>query len=276
MGKSSIIDMLLGKMRDLTRNSTPFAMEPIHLQLVPRDVSNQRLNANWECVDYGRLSGMIAYTSNKLFKGTEFQKGKGKDGRDGREDESEGGEEESHLASPLLSTSVSSAVHKAAPKREFSNATSRFFKLGQVFQKSQKLHQQESVNEPQRELASISTTLDNDPDNITKLFSDFLDGLHSKVLSSKEVGELLMSHSVRLIDSGGQPQFLELVSIFLSHISGFISVFKLSESLSDHGEVQFYKQGELTNEPYKSHYSHEQVIRHDLQVIQSEAAHRGV
>ena len=274
MGKSSVIDMFLGKQRDLIRNSTPVAKEPIHLQLV-RDISNQRLTANWESVDYVRLSGMVAHTSNKIYEGkvNVDQKEREKESGDGSEEGKEKREgiqsSTASSASAQLVTPLSTPAHKSVPKREFNNVASRFFfKLGQVFQGSQKSRQLQP--------ASISTSLEVDPDNLSQLFSDFLDGLHNKVMSSKEVGELLMSHSIRLIDSGGQPQFLELVSIFLSHISGFISVFKLSEPLSGHGKVAFYKQGEATNEPYESHYSHEQVIRHDLQVIQSEAARSGI
>ena len=282
MGKSSIMDMFLEEQRDLIRNSTPVAKEPLHLQLV-RDMSNKRLTGNWEIVDYGRLSGMIAYTSNKLIERRQKRIAEGKRSGDGNEDGKDEREEDlSSAAFTVSSQSLASpsgpATHKSVPKREFSNAASRFFfKLGQVFQGSQKSHQLQAVMQQEvEEPASISTSLEGDPDNLSQLFSDFLDGLHNKVMSSKEVGELLMSHSIRLIDSGGQPQFLELMSIFLSHISGFISVFKLSEPLSGHGKVAFYKQGEATNEPYESHYSHEQVIRHDLQVIQSEAACSGM
>ena len=40
--------------------------------------------------------------------------------------------------------------------------------------------------------------------------------------------------------------------------------------------MAFYKDGEQTCAPYESHYTNEQVIRHDLQVIQSEAARCGI
>ena len=72
-----------------------------------------------------------------------------------------------------------------------------------------------------------------------------------------------------MFDSGGQPHFHELISIFIRGLTGIISVFKLSECLAVHGEVAFYKEGVLTNDPYESYYTNEQVIRHDLQAIQS-------
>ena len=90
------------------------------------------------------------------------------------------------------------------------------------------------------------------------------------------IQEVLFSHSIRIIDSGGQPQFHDLLSIFIPELSGLVSVFKLCEPLAVRGEVAFYKDGEQTCAPYESHYTNDQVIRHDLQVIQSEAARCGI
>ena len=78
-----------------------------------------------------------------------------------------------------------------------------------------------------------------------------------------------------MVDSGGQPQFHEVVSIILPAVTGIVSVFKLSESLDVHGEVVFYEGGVQANDPYKSYLTNEQVIRHDLLTIQSEASRSG-
>ena len=275
VGKSSIIDMFLGKTRDLTRNSTPVAMEPLLLQPI-REVSTSLFTANWQVVNYERLSCMVAHTSNELHLKKLNKK---------REEQTEEAKKEEPTASALAATA---ATPKPDPKRDMRMIASHFFaKLGKVFRRSSKSKQKQEdnptsdgdalrfddlANKDDDALPSITEMLEDDPDSIANIVSDFLDSLHDKVRNPSEVGELLLSHSIRLTDSGGQPQFHDLVSIFLSHISGFISVFKLSERLSDHGEVVFYNVGELTNEPYESHYSHEQVIRHDLQAIQSEAA----
>ena len=294
VGKSSIIDMFLGKTRDLTRNSTPVAMEPLLLQPI-REVSTSLFTVDWQIVNYERLSCMVAHTSNELHlkklnekreEQTEEAK-KEEDMGEGREEKRKGKEEErgerGKDGDPTVSgLAATAAPPKPDPKRDIRMIASHFFaKLGKVFRRSSKSKQGKVSHRPQEDgpatsdgdaLPSITEMLENDPDNVADIVSDFLDSLHDKVKNPSEVGELLMSHSIRLTDSGGQPQFHDLVSIFLSHISGFISVFKLSECLSDHGEVVFYNVGELTNEPYESHYSHEQVIRHDLQAIQSEAA----
>ena len=90
-----------------------------------------------------------------------------------------------------------------------------------------------------------------------------------------ELRDLILYYSIRLLDSGGQPQFHEIASIVVPAVTGIVSVFKLSESLGVYGEVVFYKDGEQSNDPYKSYLTNEQVIRHDLLAIQSVASHRG-
>ena len=124
--------------------------------------------------------------------------------------------------------------------------------------------------------SSLATTLGDDPENIEFIFAEFQLGLRDLVHQSKEANDVLFSHSIRLLDSGGQPQFHEIISIFLAGITGLVSVFKLSEFLAVHGEVAFYEKGMLTNDPYESQYTNEQVIRHDLQALQSEATRCGI
>ena len=267
MGKSSLIAMFLGTQRDLIRNSTPVATEPLHLTPI-RDVSTSRFTAKWERVDYERLSHMIAHTSNELCLGT---------GDDVEEDEEgKGGENKDQIKASQLPASIPSATNEERNQGSVRiNIGSRFLaKLSKLFKGSSSVQLQPSI--PTEVQQSLSTTLEIDPDNIQGLFSNFLEGLQEKVKNAKDMNEVLLSHSIRIVDSGGQPQFHELIAIFLAHISGFISVFKLNEALSAHGEVVLYDDGQPVNDPYESYYSHEQVIRHDLQAIQSEAIQSGM
>ena len=210
---------------------------------------------------------MIACTSNELFLG------KRDDG------EKKGDKKREDNAKPYYAKSLQSSAtnttatnEKPIPKSEHVNVGSRFFaKLSNLFRSSSSAELQPVELQP-----SLATTLEGDHDNIQELFSNFLEGLQEKVRNAKDMNEVLLSHSIRIVDSGGQPQFHELIAIFLAHISGFISVFKLNEALSAHGEVVLYDDGQQVNDPYESYYSHEQVIRHDLQAIQSEAIQRGM
>ena len=108
----------------------------------------------------------------------------------------------------------------------------------------------------------LATTLDDDPDNIEGMFARFKEGLQDIIRDPNQLQYLILYYSIRLLDSGGQPQFHEVVSILLPAVTGIISVFKLSERLNVHGEVVFYRDGEQTNDPYKSYLTNEQVIRH--------------
>ena len=112
---------------------------------------------------------------------------------------------------------------------------------------------------------------------INTILSQYQDSLHSLMFKSSEFKDLVLYHSIRVIDSGGQPQFHEVVSIILPAVTGIVSVFKLSEPFNDHGEVVFYnKAGKEDNDPYKSYLTNEQVIRHDLLAIQSVAYQSGL
>ena len=314
MGKSSLIAMFLGTQRELIRISTPVATEPLHLTPI-RDVSTSRFTAKWERVDYERLSYMVAHTCNELFlekreegvkeseadKKGEIRRGGegGKGVQIGEEMNGKGSgrnamgtngdiiQSDAQASQPFIPQSLQLSV---AQKKGLGSIISRFLsKLGNFFRRSSKGTQRDEsetkpsdVEETKPQISTeevvpcLTATLESDPDNIQELFSIFLQGLQDKVTNAKEKNEVLLSHSIRIVDSGGQPQFHELIAIFLAHISGFISVFKLNEALSAHGEVVLYDDGQPVNDPYESYYSHEQVIRHDLQAIQSEAIQRGM
>ena len=97
--------------------------------------------------------------------------------------------------------------------------------------------------------------LGDDSDNITDLFTDIQEDLHELMRESREVHDFLLAYTIHLLDSGGQPQFHELVAILLQGITGIVSVFKLSEYLANYGKVAFFKEGICTHEPYQSYYS---------------------
>ena len=278
VGKSSLIDVFLGKTRDLTRQSTQLATEPLHLQPF-RDVSTRLFTGEWQVVNYERMSRMIAHTSDLLSRSTKGVRVEGNEEGEGDGEESdavgkgdvkkgvgEGEGTEGETETSAITTSgaflATPTVGKSSKKGDVMQIASRFRStLSNILKKSPK---------------SLTTTLGDDPDDIEGIFASFQQGLHDFIRESRDANDVLFTHSIRILDSGGQPQFHELVSIFLPGITGIISVFKLSECLAVHGEVAFYRQGRCTNEPYESYYSNEQVIRHDLQAIRSEAVHTGM
>ena len=252
-GKSSLIAMFLGKQRDLVRISTPVANQSLHLCPV-RDVSTTTYTPDWEEVDYNRLSRMIAHTSHQMCQRWAKKENVAHANKEPPVKTSDDSpQQEAYLAS--------SRYLESSIRAKFSLMIGRLRSgMSNLFKKT------------------LANTLDDDPYNIEGFFTKFQEGLRELVVPLGGFGmqEVIVSHSIRIIDSGGQPQFHDLLSIFIPELSGLVSVFKLSEPLAFHGEVAFYKEGKLTCTAYESHYTNEQVIRHDLQVIQSEAARSGV
>ena len=80
----------------------------------------------------------------------------------------------------------------------------------------------------------------------------------------------------RLTDSGGQPQFLEVLPIFLHHISLGIFTIKLNERLDHHPMIEYYgEDGKPVGAPYKSHFTHEQILRHSMRSLISQGGKEG-
>ena len=281
VGKSSLIAMLLGKRRKLVRDSTAVAEEPLHV-CPARDVLNQTFTADWELVGNDRMSRMIAHTSHHLISSKRA-------GEQEEEEKSEKNEDGQATGQPPKATATEAflAEPKPVPKAPQSEATASksskkvFSRLASLFSSgvSKLLKKSPQTSVTPESLApsippapSLVTTLEDDPDNIMEHFQNFQEGLKELMRESEEMDDFIQSHSIRILDSGGQPQFHELASILLPGITGITAVVKLSELLSACGEVAWYKDGVQVNVPYASYLTNEQVIRHTLQAIQSQAS----
>ena len=263
MGKSSLIAMFLGKSRDLTRVSTAVAEESVHVCPV-RDVSTSTFTDQWEVVDIDRQARMVAHTSHHLLTSEGVQR---VDEYEDNPKQSAANEELVREKEAFLATRRTSSPTPPPPpkKGELAKKANKFFSgLSKIVRRSQQ------VTEP-----SLVTSLGDDPDNIEGLYANFREGLQEIMRDCSELRDLILYYSIRLLDSGGQPQFHEIASIVVPVVTGIVSVFKLSESLGVHGEVVFYKDGVQGNDPYMSYLTNEQVIRHDLLAIQSVASHSG-
>lgn len=83
-------------------------------------------------------------------------------------------------------------------------------------------------------------------------------------------GELMFKHEwLYLIDSGGQPQFHELLPTFVHHISAAAFFVKLNETLKSHPTIEYYKDDILCGKPYSSSSNHLQTLQNCLQAMQS-------
>ena len=272
VGKSSLIAMLLGKRRKLVRDSTAVAEEPLHV-CPARDVLNQTFTADWELVGNDRMSRMIAHTSHHLIsnkRAGEQEEEKSEKDEDGQAtgQPPKASATEAFLAEPKHVPKAPQSEATKSSKKAFSRLASLFSSGVSKFLKKSP----QTSDTPESSAPSLVTTLEDDPDNIMEHFQKFQEGLKELMQESEEMNDFIQSHSIRILDSGGQPQFHELASILLPGITGITAVVKLSELLSACGEVAWYKDGVQVNVPYASYLTNEQVIRHTLQAIQSQAS----
>ena len=78
---------------------------------------------------------------------------------------------------------------------------------------------------------------------------------------------------ISLIDTGGQPQFHEVLPMFMRGTSAFMFVIRLDESLSDYPLIEYYdEEGNLVGTPYYSPYTNQQILMQCMRVMQSQAS----
>ena len=88
-----------------------------------------------------------------------------------------------------------------------------------------------------------------------------VDSLFIEVFKNISSRKVLNVRLVQFIDSGGQPQFLELLPVFVQDVSVVLYAINLSESLNHCPMIYFYgKDSRPVGNPYKSPSSHKQVL----------------
>ena len=86
----------------------------------------------------------------------------------------------------------------------------------------------------------------------------------------EESRDLSGSNWIHLIDSGGQPEFHNLLPIFIHHTSSTILVQRLCDSLNDYPTVEYYNQeGKLTGMPYRSSLTNLEILKSSVRTMHS-------
>ena len=80
---------------------------------------------------------------------------------------------------------------------------------------------------------------------------------------------------LHIIDSGGQPQFHEILHIFLRQLSFYVFVFRLCDALDSRPIVELYADGEQVGIPYESAQTIEQLLQHCVRTMHSDGASTG-
>ena len=81
---------------------------------------------------------------------------------------------------------------------------------------------------------------------------------------------------IHFIDSGGQPQFHEVLPAFIRNATATIFVMKLSERLDEHPMIEYYDvNGEICGKPYHHALSNEQMLQCCIRTIHSRPSREG-
>ena len=94
-------------------------------------------------------------------------------------------------------------------------------------------------------------------------------------LSTTVAPPLTAFRIIQIIDSGGQPQFHEILPIFLRRLSFYVFVFRLCDNLDSRPVVEFYADGKPIGTPYESAHTIEQLLQHCVRTMRSHRSSSG-
>ena len=113
----------------------------------------------------------------------------------------------------------------------------------------------------------ITTTSELTPITVSSAKKELVQ-LVERSKGSKRFLELQWIH---FIDSGGQPQFHEVLPAFIRNTTATIFVMKLSERLDEHPMIEYYDvNGQGLGKPYRHALSNDQMLRCCVQTIHSQ------
>ena len=139
--------------------------------------------------------------------------------------------------------------------------------------KSNQKHPETNTTQQHLELVTLSSTATSlgsvDPD-VLKVIHDVLEEMFQLIDECPETEEpLSYIHKLLISDCGGQPQFHEVLPIFLRKMSMILFVFKLSEDLSSRPMIEYYEDDKALGTPYELDLTTEQLIQQGLQSLHS-------
>ena len=92
---------------------------------------------------------------------------------------------------------------------------------------------------------------------------------------STTVDPLAFFRLIQMIDAGGQPQFHEILPVFLRNLTFYVFVFRLCDDLAKHPVVEFYVDGKPVGSSFTSAQSIEQLLQHCVRCIHSHRSSTG-
>ena len=203
-GKTCTVALMLGKKAPEIRCSTPLMKRPIELMFVDIDK-----NQEWRMRTPKGIQDIIAEIIRSRMKQAEAQSG-------------------ASPASPSQQPSHTTASQSLQPTPEKTNSTTSEA-AGESTTPSEKKPAGREQPEAEGSLDSLLLSTD--------VEEGFVSLINSSPPSSVPV---LRVRQILLLDSGGQPQFHEMMPVFLNGASKFVYVFKVHESLDKRTMVRYF------------------------------------
>ena len=89
---------------------------------------------------------------------------------------------------------------------------------------------------------------------------------------ARQAKKAFRHNRITLIDTGGQPQFHEVLPMFMRDTSASMFTMKLDDSLDDHPLIEFYDDSGHLVGSYRSPFTNQQILMRCMRVIQSQAS----
>ena len=239
-GKSSFMDLVVGNPPADIRRSTPLAARPVSVFQI--DAANKK----WVKLSSRERKEIMGYAILSM-RSVQDEQG----GDTSSDEDAESGDEESISSDhPPPTNPVKTEAHTTEADPTLhptpSSPTARTTRPGG------------SQTDEKALLKSISSCED----------------LVVLVEQCSRTGQAITSYrKILFVDSGGQPQFHEMLPAFLRRMNLYVFVFKLSEELASKPVVEYYdSRGEAVGTPYESAHTNEQLLQHCLRTLHTHRA----
>ena len=104
----------------------------------------------------------------------------------------------------------------------------------------------------------------------SNFYQELLKKLKSSSTSQTKRGKLLDVDWIYIVDSGGQPQFREMLPILVKMATACVLTLKLNVPLGKLNEVECVERGKELCKPYLSVLTNEQIVKHCSQIVDSQ------
>ena len=204
-GKTCVLHLLLGRDPPTTRNSTPLLKRPIEVKFL--DVSGKEWS---DCTPHELRETVAKIIQSRL---------------------------------PQYQMVAESSVSQAPPDIQLPHNTETMSTQEETENVSSSNTEERST--PHSDMMHDTTakpTLNEGLEELSNVDEEFVSLIDSVPPSPEPIVRL---RQIMVLDSGGQPEFLEMMPVFLNGASKFVYVFKVHECLTKRPMISYFKDGKL-------------------------------